>query len=485
MSDGCKGGTVMGQKGIREESPLTEEEISMVLDTYMYLNYKEADDGMTLSEIISDLSTLPDYGGGGIHYGEYSIISQAAENPEIGNLVIGSQSHYMGYDQGTAACTFQSRETTYVVYRGTGDGEWMDNGLGMTQAETIQQRQALSYFEEIVERQNILPQERLVITGHSKGGNKAQFVTMSTQYEALIDACYNIDGQGFSEAAVEGWKTKYGEEGYSNRAGKITGIYGENDFINGLGNSIVPGEQIFYIKTPVEKGNIAGYHDIKYLFAQWETDSVSGEEKLIFKGRKNTYAAGQGELSSYAALLSAGFMWMEPERRDGCAAFLMQCMELGGKKKTGQNGEKLTLSDVEDFCASGISMIAGSILITMEERKKWKEIGINPGFTEEMQGSVILFIKYGILYREAEELAAMAGKLLSLHGVIGEIANKLPLIIKNGGILSYKIGKEEKNLLKRIKELEKLSETLFQIIDRYEASDTKMAEEIDFFAGIM
>ena len=26
---------------------LTEEEISMVLNTYMYMNYKEAEDGMT------------------------------------------------------------------------------------------------------------------------------------------------------------------------------------------------------------------------------------------------------------------------------------------------------------------------------------------------------------------------------------------------------------------------------------------------------
>lgn len=475
----------MGNKAVRAESPLTEEEISMVLDTYMYLNYKEADDGMTLSEILSDLSSLPDYGGGGIHYGEYHILSQAAENPEIGKLVIGNQSHYMGYDQGTAACTFTSKETTYVVYRGTGDGEWMDNGLGMTQAETVQQRQALSYFEEVVERQDILPQERLVITGHSKGGNKAQFVTMATQYEALIDACYNIDGQGFSEAAVEGWKTKYGEEGYEKRTGKITGIYGENDFINGLGKSIVPKEQIFYIKTPVEKGNIAGCHDIKYMFAEWETDAASGEKKIRFKGRKNSYAAGRGALSSYAALLSSGFMWMEPERRDGCAAFLMQCMELGGERKTGQNGEKLTLSDVGDFCVAGISTIAGSVLFTMGERKLWKELGVNPGFTEEMQGNVLLFVKYSILYREAEELAAMAGKLRSLYGIIGEIANKLPQVMKGSGILSYKIGKEEKNLLKRIKELEKLSETLFRITERYEASDTKMAEEIDFFAGIL
>ena len=51
---------------------LTDEEISMILNTYMYMDYKEADDGMTINEILSDLSTLDDYKEGGIHYGEYS-----------------------------------------------------------------------------------------------------------------------------------------------------------------------------------------------------------------------------------------------------------------------------------------------------------------------------------------------------------------------------------------------------------------------------
>ena len=46
---------------------LSDEEISMVLDTFMYFDYKEAPDGATLNEILLALKEHPDYGGGGAH----------------------------------------------------------------------------------------------------------------------------------------------------------------------------------------------------------------------------------------------------------------------------------------------------------------------------------------------------------------------------------------------------------------------------------
>ena len=35
----------------------------MILDTFMYLDYKEAVEGTSLKEIIDDLALHPDYGG--------------------------------------------------------------------------------------------------------------------------------------------------------------------------------------------------------------------------------------------------------------------------------------------------------------------------------------------------------------------------------------------------------------------------------------
>ena len=80
---------------------LTEEEISMVLNTYMYMNYKEAEDGMTLREILEEVQKLPEYQEGGRYYGEYSVVSEAAGDDRVGEMVIGSQSHLMGFDDGT------------------------------------------------------------------------------------------------------------------------------------------------------------------------------------------------------------------------------------------------------------------------------------------------------------------------------------------------------------------------------------------------
>ena len=133
---------------------MSEEEISLVLNTYMYLDYKEAEDGMSIREIVSELETLPDYKEGGIHHGEYTVLAKAAANPQIGNMVIDNQSHVMGYDTGTAACSFRSSEgeSIYIVYRGTGDGEWPDNGVGMTESATPQQEKAQNAQGDVVQK---------------------------------------------------------------------------------------------------------------------------------------------------------------------------------------------------------------------------------------------------------------------------------------------------------------------------------------------
>lgn len=41
------------------------------------------------------------------------------------------------------------------------------------------------------------------MSGHSKGGNKAQYVTMFSQNRDVIDTCVALDGQGFSDSAME------------------------------------------------------------------------------------------------------------------------------------------------------------------------------------------------------------------------------------------------------------------------------------------
>lgn len=454
---------------------MTEEEISLVLNTFMYIDYKEADDGMTVSEILEELSRHPDCQEGGLHSGEYTVLSKAAENPEIGKLAIGNQSCLMGYDSGTAACTFatEDRSRLYVVYRGTGDGEWPDNGLGMTAKSTPQQERALDYFERVMEREEAGPGQRVIVTGHSKGGNKAQFVTMSTKYEDRIAACYSIDGQGFSESAIAGWKDDYGKEEYEERTGRITGICGENDYVNVLGNSIIPKERIRYIKTPVQVQNFAGYHDIKYMFASLEGDDSSG---TVFGGTKNDYAAGQGRLGSYAAALSAAFMGMDSEHRDGCAATLMQLMELGGERKTGLNGEKLTLFDIADFVSVGIPAVADSMFRTQQGRKMLAAAFMGKTFSQDMTGRLVLRADYSLLAGQSRSFQEMAAEIRKRKEEAEQIAGRLPYFIKNNWTLCRSLKRETQRLEEEAERLEKLSETVERIVKIYMERDVQISQ---------
>ncbi|MCM1135547.1 MAG: DUF2974 domain-containing protein [Clostridium sp.] len=432
----------------------------MVLDTFMYLDYKDAKDGLTLKEIVEDLQELPDYGGGGAHYGEYTVLREAAQNEEIGSLEICCQSANMGYDSGTAACTFKSSDGSgyYVVYRGTGDGEWPDNGIGMTAASTLQQNRALSYFEEVVETLDIGKEKRLVVTGHSKGGNKAQFVAMETKHENLVDACYSVDGQGFSEAAVNGWKDRYGEEGYEKRREKLYGIHGENDYVSVLGSSILLAEHIRYIRTPVEKANFAGYHDIKYMFASLTADKETGQNITTFHGRKNSDAPGRGELGEYAAALSSGMMKLAPEERDGCAAVIMQIMEAAEGRKNGINGEKLTLADLKDFTIQGIPLIAESLFGEEEGRSFLNSLLERELLTGRLPAGFNLQADYFLLYRQAEEIKTLALRIEKTVGEVRETAGNMPLYIKGHAALYHGIK------LSAI-EIDKIVKAMFRIAD--------------------
>ena len=451
---------------------LTEEEISMVLNTYMYMNYKEAEDGMTLREILEEVRKLPEYQEGGRYYGEYCVVSEAARDDRIGKMTIGSQSHLMGFDDGTCACTFSSSEKeVYVVYRGTGDGEWPDNGLGMTREKTLQQERALTYFETVVQKEDYQEKDRIIVTGHSKGGNKAQYVTMTTKYDSVVSACYNIDGQGFSEKAIARWKRSYSDQEYEARRSKITGIYGENDYIHVLGRSIVRDDQIYYVKTPVEVENFAGYHDIKYMFVTPE-EGPGETTGMIFSGRKNSYVAEPGLLLACAAALSSEVMKMP------AAAVLMQLMEMSGKKKRGQNGEILTGKDVEDFYGTGIPVILKSLFLTEEGRSVFTRIFHGRNLEAEMEGRQFVKIEEGVFDRALASFEELLSGLSDCFERLASMQKQIPFWFRLGSALDNRIVIQMNFLDGKQKELLKMKEKLQEIRDIYDRMDKQMEEEL-------
>src|SRR5699024_6249914 len=81
-----------------------------------------------------------------------------------------------------------------VVFRGTsGKDEWIDNAIGLGVSDTERQKAALDYIEN-------LPYDNITVAGHSKGGNKAQYVTVLSD---KVDRCISMDGQGFSQEFID------------------------------------------------------------------------------------------------------------------------------------------------------------------------------------------------------------------------------------------------------------------------------------------
>lgn len=472
--------------GSREENRQSSEaEICMLLDTFMYLDYREAKEGCTLREVLEEISKEAAYQEGGSHREEYAILCEAAKREEIGNLIIGSSAGQMGYSSGTAAYTFQSQDgaVTYVVYRGTGDGEWPDNGLGMTQTATLQQKEALSYFEEVVENLELGGEQRLVVTGHSKGGNKAQFVTMESRYGDKIDVCYSVDGQGFSENAILEWKERYGEEEYEKRTKKLQGIHGENDYVSVLGYSIIPGENIRYVKTPVEKTNFAGYHDIKYMFATLVYDAVIKEYRTEFHGRKNEDAKGQGELGQYAAALSRDVMKLPEKLRDGCAAVTMQLMEMTGGRKNGLNGERLTLSDILDFVLVGSKVIAES-LIKQEGMTLAGALFSQPVLAEGIKRGVLIKAEEGGILSCRERLEQLRKTMGRQEERVRSVAEHIPLYMKGNGAVYHQMKLSANRMEELQKKLSEIAQVYGAVMEAYGRWQEEAVSSLDFSMDI-
>ncbi|MFT3984419.1 MAG: DUF2974 domain-containing protein [Lachnospiraceae bacterium] len=121
-----------------------------------------------------------------------------------------------------------------VVFRGTG-GEyhaWADNVHGEYLKDTDMQRLAADFV-----RNQCGVYENITVSGHSKGGNLAQYVTVVCPEK--VDRCISYDGQGFGTRFIE----ENGEE-IREAALKITSISAYNDFVNILLRPIA-GRRIF------------------------------------------------------------------------------------------------------------------------------------------------------------------------------------------------------------------------------------------------
>ena len=142
-------------------------------------------------------------------------------------------------------------QSAIVAFYGTLDSEeWKDNAEGLYQADTDAQREALLYIDS-------LPYKDLTVIGHSKGGNKAQYVTILSN---KVRRGLSFDGQGFSREFID----KY-SSAIAKNAGKIKNYSLSTDFIHPL-LSPIPGATQLYVDGGSDVKSIGEHHSPNAFF---------------------------------------------------------------------------------------------------------------------------------------------------------------------------------------------------------------------------
>ena len=166
------------------------------------------------------------------------IMHAVKHDPEFDKLICKD------YNNEAGAFCFLNKETNegVVAFRGTLklNDEWQDNVLQVATSDTPAQIVALNYVNSLTQYDGIC------VVGHSKGGNKAQYVALLAD-NVNVKQCVSMDGEGFSKEFIEKYSAQIQEKGQN-----ITNYSYKNDFVNIMLHE-VPGSTQKYLE-----GNATG-----------------------------------------------------------------------------------------------------------------------------------------------------------------------------------------------------------------------------------
>lgn len=224
---------------------LSEHQL-LLLDNLMYFPLSVEQNGGNLKDIIEsyrnsdgswEYERLRDGCSGGFESFNNSDLKKLFDELYADSKLMSLRTTYTINENIQAACFVDNDGDATVAFRGTGGlyWTWRDNFEGLTvdnddNYATFDQRTAARFI-------NSLPYDNITVTGHSKGGNMAMYVTVILSDK--IARCVSFDGQGFNNEFC-----KHYADQISKVQSKITAICAENDFVNVLMHSIA-GKQIY------------------------------------------------------------------------------------------------------------------------------------------------------------------------------------------------------------------------------------------------
>lgn len=438
-------------------------ELTAILNLVPYLDIAiDCNDGVTLKDIVANYEyVLKDNEA-------FKVLSSALDqHPEYGEVVLVNQSSETTPDVWTddliQGCMFRDPEGNYyVAFRGTGDGRWADNGDGMTAEATAMQKEAQKYFDSMAEMYLVdahADGKQIIVSGHSKGGNEAQYVYMTAEYEYLIDYCYSYDGQGFSRKACQNFEERYGTD-LDEKLAHMYSICGENDYVHDLGYVIIPEENTYFVETSGDGlknyhclENMLGDTDGNYISLQW--DIQNGE---ITHGE-------QGEFGRFAKKISKKMMTLpEEDLHDTCVAIMTFIDPYSNDDILGD--VVVSWTDYVDLLAHGLPVIIETLLLTEEGHAFIRELvtkGLEALDEKYGVGGVIA----GVIIASALVALFIKPIVLIVSGVI-VLANLLDFVIDTA-----------KALVSKIKEAwQKINEFFSDIRDIVLATINKIAAKI-------
>lgn len=239
---------------------MTDTEL-MMIEQLTYRNITSGDKGKCLRDILNGCSESSP---------EIRYLKEKCNDPnsEFYNLVL-SDTAVDEHNQTVALCFSnpEKPDEAIIAFRGTtdpsqdGGTEWADNFEGLNSYDTEKQQEALDF----VERQ---PYNNITVTGHSKGGNKAMYVTIKSD---KVTKCVSMDGQGFSKEFAE----KYEGE-IDQNAHKITNYSVDEDPVNALLFQL-PGSNQVYCDGR-NGGSVVAIHGSANFFVLDENGDIKVDE---------------------------------------------------------------------------------------------------------------------------------------------------------------------------------------------------------------
>lgn len=312
---------------------LSKEQI-LLLNNLMYMTNKAKGSGMdsitafegkTIREIVNGINTgklddTADYGSYMTGSDWKNLIRAIQSDEQLMNVQVMQTYTDTGETGGGGVSTLfvdPANNEAVVCYRGTAANEWKDNFIGGAATDTADgvstdnQMNALDWYRSL----ELDGYDTVTVTGHSKGGNKAKYVTIM---DDSVDRCLSFDGQGFSDEFIDKYADKIAEN-----QGKIENHNVGDDYVNLLLNDV--GETHFYKGYDLgERGYLENHAPNTFL--QFHED---GSVTMTPGSRSETMTDVDRFFNSYLRTLT-------PEEKQGTLELIGTLVEKG------INGAKLT-----------------------------------------------------------------------------------------------------------------------------------------------